>query len=294
MDTPASSLQRAVRLLHKTDSGNALVEIRNTIIGIFDQWQQSFTEHRSAPVQLRFLLAAAVEFNIRDYVLHIAVFSSPHFSDAEYTKTLLNCLVNTIKIAGEEMKILAMLCFCVLCAIDENATLDEELFSALKLKFVEEGALMEEMWELLMPKTSDISYGFGGNPEKTAGLKELLDRFSEDLKQIDRSWAHDALDKALIFHQNTQSRVVPKPALPYRRSYGGMPSTGGPSAGGMMYGSYMFGGPTAGQWSESLPSPWAAGESPPLSPELYMRPLSTISSLAGNAGSDEGHNEVPE
>jgi hypothetical protein len=87
---------------------------------MFDQWQQSFDEH-SAPVQLRFFLAIAVEFNVRDYVLHIAVFSSPHFSDAVFTKTLLNFLVDIIKTAGREEKKLAMLCFCILCAIDSES-----------------------------------------------------------------------------------------------------------------------------------------------------------------------------
>ena len=99
---------------------NALVEIRNTIIGMFNQWHQSFAEHRSAPVQLRFLLAAAVEFNIRDDILHLAVLSSPHFSDEAFTKRLQNCLVYTIEKAGGEMKTLAMLCFCILCAIDSE------------------------------------------------------------------------------------------------------------------------------------------------------------------------------
>ena len=141
---PNSSLRRAVRLLHKTKSGkfgfgissqspvltsqleNALVEIRNTIIGIFNQWDQSFTEHCFAPVQLRFLLATAVKLNVQDYVLQIAVHSSPHFSDAEFTEGLLNCLTDMIKTGDEELKTVAMLCFCVLCAIDgESITMPE-------------------------------------------------------------------------------------------------------------------------------------------------------------------------
>lgn len=99
---------------------NGLVEIRNTVIGMFNQWHQSFTEDRSVPVQLRFLLAAAAESNVRDYVSQLAVFSSPHFSEAAFTKRLLKCLVDTInlKTGDGEMKRLAMLCFCVLCAID--------------------------------------------------------------------------------------------------------------------------------------------------------------------------------
>jgi hypothetical protein len=124
----------------------------------------------------------------------------------------------------------------------EKATLDKELFSALKRKFVEVGALMEEMWGLVMPKTSDTSHGLGGSPEKMTGLKELLDRFSEDLKPIDRLWALDALDKAQI---SQQYHMVHKPALPYRPSHGAM--SGSPAAGRSL-----------------LPSPWAvsASESP--------------------------------
>ena len=95
-----------------------MVEIKNTIIGMFNQWHKSFTEHRCAPVQLRFLLATAMEFDVQDYVLHFAVLSSPHFSNAAFTERLLKYLVKTINTASREMKTLAMLCFCVLCAID--------------------------------------------------------------------------------------------------------------------------------------------------------------------------------
>jgi hypothetical protein len=159
-----------------------------------------------------------------------------------------------------------------------KASLDEKSLSALKPRFVEVGAPMKEVWEFVMPKSSYISRGFGGNPKKMAGLKDLLDRFPEDIKQIDRTWAHDALDKALTFQRNRQLGVVPKPALPYRRSYGGMPSTGEPSEGGMMSGSNMFGGPIAGL--RPLPSPWAASASPPHPPsEVELRSLSRILSV---------------
>ena len=85
---------------------------------MFDTWQRSFTEHPSAPVQLRFLLATAVERNVRGGVLQLAVLSSPRFSDAGFTKTLLDRLVLIIHAADDEMRDLAMLCFCVLCATD--------------------------------------------------------------------------------------------------------------------------------------------------------------------------------
>lgn len=109
----------------------ALLEIRSTIVEMFNQWHQSFKQ-RSAPIQLRFLLAAAVEvrrdyvltaieFGVRNDVLPVAVFSSPHFSDEAFTARLLNCLVDTIKITGGEVKTRAMLCFCVLCAIDSES-----------------------------------------------------------------------------------------------------------------------------------------------------------------------------
>jgi hypothetical protein len=222
----------------------------------------------------------------------------------------------------------------------EEATLDKELFSALKSKFVEVGALMKEMWELVMPESSAKSsvvsitsarrstlsftesvrerassgpssalHGLGGNPEKMAELKELQNQISEDLRPIDRLWAHDALDKAIIFQQNRQFHVVPNAPLPYRRRYGGMPSVGEPFEGGMMSESNVFGGPPVGLWS--LPSPSSIRASPPFSPstEVGQRPLSTRSSVAqsldpapttGNeelplpehASSDDGHDKV--
>ncbi|KAN0129055.1 hypothetical protein V8E53_013205 [Lactarius tabidus] len=286
-DAHTSSLRRAVRLLHQTGSDNGLVEIRNTIIGMFNQWQQSFDERRSAPIQLCPLLETAVECNVQGYVLYLAVFASPHFSDARFTEKLRNRLVDRIKTASGKMKTLAMLCFCVFYAIDRKATLDEELFSALKPKFVEVGAPMEEMWEFVMPEFPFLSRGFGGNPEKMAGLKDLLDRFPEDLKQSDCSWARDTLDKAIIFQQNRQERLAPKPALPYRRSYGGMasvgPSVGGPSAD-------AFGGPTPRLWW--LLSPWEASASLP-SAEVDRQSLSTRSSTSPSLYQTPTNEEQP-
>ena len=97
---------------------SALVEIRNTIIWMFNQWEHYFLGRYAPPVQLRFLLSTAVEFNVQDVFLHLAVLSSPHFSDEPFTKGLLNCLVYMVRTAGGDMKTLAMLCFCILCAID--------------------------------------------------------------------------------------------------------------------------------------------------------------------------------
>ena len=89
---------------------------------MFNEWQRSFTSKcPSAPVQLRFLLATAVEYNAQDYILRLAVLSSPHFLDSKFTKTLLNRLINTIDTTTDgKMRELAMLCFCVLCAIDSE------------------------------------------------------------------------------------------------------------------------------------------------------------------------------
>jgi hypothetical protein len=80
----------------------------------------------------------------------------------------------------------------------EEITLDEGVFSALKQKSVELGTPMEEMWRLVMPESSDMLHGFGGKPETMTNLKELLQcQTTEALRESDRSWARDALDKAL-------------------------------------------------------------------------------------------------
>lgn len=135
--TPSSSLQRAGRLLHMTKSGkfcyqltkscteqqveDALVEIERAIVKMFDQWKRPPS---SAPVQLCFLLATAAECRAQEQegILCLAVFSSPHFSDSEFTKILLNRLANIINFEDidSEMEDLAMLCFCILCAIDRK------------------------------------------------------------------------------------------------------------------------------------------------------------------------------
>lgn len=97
----------------------ASVKIKDEIVRIFNQWQQSFSEDPSAPIQLRSLLATAIECNAQDYLLLcLAVSSSPHFLDAEFTNALLNCLIDTINTTSREDRTPAMLCFCVLCAID--------------------------------------------------------------------------------------------------------------------------------------------------------------------------------
>jgi hypothetical protein len=89
---------------------------------MFDRWQGSFIEHPSAPVQLCLLLATAVEDykrKVRMGVLRIAVQSSPQFSDAGFTKTLLDRLIPIIQIPSEGTRA-AMLSFCVLCATDSE------------------------------------------------------------------------------------------------------------------------------------------------------------------------------
>lgn len=150
----------------------------------------------------------------------------------------------------------------------EKAVLDDrKLFSALNPKFVEVESPIQEMWESIASRSSYRLWLRGGSPEIMEGQKELLHRFSENLQQIDFSWALDALDKAMILHQNKQNRGC----------YGGMPSAG------WMSGPNMFGGPTAGQVPEPLPLPWAASASPPLVPsaEVHTQPPS-VSSVAPN------------
>jgi hypothetical protein len=83
-----------------------------------DEWQRSFTDNPFTPVQLRFLLRTTVECDARDYILRLAVLSSPHFSDAGFKEILLKRLVNTIYATEGEIRKRAMLYFCVLCAVD--------------------------------------------------------------------------------------------------------------------------------------------------------------------------------
>lgn len=96
----------------------------------------------------------------------------------------------------------------------EKATLDKVLLSALRPKFFKVGASMREMLDLVFHKPRTFRR-FGGPVNKMVGLKELLDCFSEELKPSDHLWAHDALDKALIFQEKQASGEIIKPALPY-------------------------------------------------------------------------------
>jgi hypothetical protein len=85
---------------------------------MFDQWQRT---QPSDPVQLRILLATAAECRAQEDILCLAVFFSPHFLNSLFTKTLLNRLANIIHDSSDSgMTDLAMLCFCVLCAIDRK------------------------------------------------------------------------------------------------------------------------------------------------------------------------------
>jgi hypothetical protein len=93
------------------------VKIEWAIVKMFGQWKRP---QSSAPIQLRFLLATAAECRVQEGILCLAVFSSPHFSDSDFTKILLNRLVKTIKSGYPGTEDLAMLCFCVLCAIDRK------------------------------------------------------------------------------------------------------------------------------------------------------------------------------
>ena len=173
----------------------------------------------------------------------------------------------------------------------EEVALEKELFRPLKKKFVELGSPMQEMWKLVMPKTSHRLHRFGGKPETMAKLKMfLLRRSTEVLGENDRFWAHDALDKALN-PQHAKLHMKSGPTLPYqnmRHGYVGMPSVGGASPGGlnmsgvpiadpwMLSGSNIFGEPIAGPLSPPFPQP--AGVPPPFPVPwagVEQRPLST-------------------
>ena len=82
------------------------------------QWQRSGADSPSTPVQLLFLLRTTVECDARDYILRLAVFSYPHFSDAGFKETLLKRLVNTIDTTDGKIRKRMMLYLAVLCAVD--------------------------------------------------------------------------------------------------------------------------------------------------------------------------------
>ena len=81
----------------------------------------------------------------------------------------------------------------------EKTTLDEEVFGPLKEKFFGLGILMEEMWESVMPETSDMLHEFGGRPETMVKLKKFLRNRppGKVFTQTDRFWANRALNKDL-------------------------------------------------------------------------------------------------
>lgn len=59
---------------------------------------------------------------------------------------------------------------------------------------------MAELWRLVLPENPDMLHGFGGKPETMTNLKELLRSQTAEalgVRESDRSWACDALDKAL-------------------------------------------------------------------------------------------------
>lgn len=136
------------------------------------------------------------------------------------------------------------------------------------------------MWELVL-------HGSGGNTEIMEDLIILLHRFPDD---FNRSWALDALDKALFFQRRDFFGARPKlgPPLSYRPC-GGMPSVGGPSA-GEMSGSNISGDPTA-----LRRLPWAASASPPLPPSAEAHIQPSISSVTPNLdpAPTTGNEELP-
>ncbi|KAF8259575.1 hypothetical protein EI94DRAFT_1011450 [Lactarius quietus] len=193
--TASSSLLRAGRLLHQTKNGDALDEIKRALVGVFNRWQKSATEHASAPNQLH-VLATAMEdsSNVEDYVFPLTALSAPHFSDAGFKTPLLLCLAKLINTVGGATGKRATLWFCVFRATD-NVPFDRKLITRTFF-----GA-MKEIWDLVMPETP--------NPNRMTELKNLLqeDRIKNALRGIedDRSWALLALEKA----SNPQQITLP-------------------------------------------------------------------------------------
>lgn len=80
---------------------------------------------------------------------------------------------------------------------------------------------MEELWRLVLPESPDMLHGFGGKPETMTNLKELLRSQTIEalgVRESDRSWACDALDKALNpqqtkFHLCSTAHRIPIKSL---------------------------------------------------------------------------------
>lgn len=85
---------------------------------MFNKWQQSSLKFEPPPSQLRSLLETGMSRGAQDYILPLAVLSSPLVRDPVFTKSLLNRLISTIQTDGGRMKKLAMVCFFVLCVTD--------------------------------------------------------------------------------------------------------------------------------------------------------------------------------
>ena len=123
----------------------------------------------------------------------------------------------------------------------EKTTLDEEVFGPLKEKFVGLGILMEEMWDLIMPETSDMLHGFGGRPKTRVKLKKFLLKrpLGGIFAQSDRFWANDALNKALDAHNVQWHDGTPSvrwASSPWSRISGGSIADGGVISGSKMFG----------------------------------------------------------
>ena len=173
------------------------------------------------------------------------------------------------------------------------------------------------MWGLVMPETADKLHGFGGKSETMTKLKKLLQsQTTVALWKSNRSWANEALDKALNPQQN-QSHVAPMPAPPIQNTGGriyDIPSAGGgrlmlggfttedgmivPTSGsdsgsdsGLDSGSGMFGGPiTSGGQKRSRFRDSAGRPQPFLKESIgdtmrihspYARPLKSTSLSSG-------------
>ena len=90
-------------------------EINEAVDKMFDQRPRSSTERQNA-IQT---VETCWEWDATFHILRLAVSASPHFSDSEFTETLVKYLTGMIRSAVHvRQSTLGTLCLCVLCAID--------------------------------------------------------------------------------------------------------------------------------------------------------------------------------
>jgi len=168
---------------------------------MINQWQQSFTENPSAPVQLRFLLQTTVEYDARGSILPLAILASPHCSDAGFKTTLLVRLLGETSTPNGENRKLATLYLCVLYAIDDQVTLGQRVLDNLEEEFDSLGTAAKKLWGAAMSRSSnsDSSHRLDGEGSKMKRLKNILqdDSIRSKFSRSDLFWACCVFDKVL-------------------------------------------------------------------------------------------------